>query len=190
MDKNENEILEEILSGKVISFELVVEKYQQMVFTVALGFLQNIDDAQDVTQDVFVSVYLGLRKFRGDCMLSTWIYRIAINKSLEYLRKHKKNRKIIDLDEWVMAEAIGSTNNYSSKDDAFRSLVTSNTMEIFAKALETLPAKQRSAFILSKYKDLSQKEIAQVMKIGEKAVESLLQRAKKGLRKILIKYLD
>lgn len=185
MDKKEREIVDEILSGRKVDFEFIVDKYQQMVFTVALGFLQNIEDAQDVTQEVFIAVYLGLRKFRGDCLLSTWIYQIAVNKSLEFLRKNKKERKKTSLGEDERTVKMSY-----DKDETFKSLVTKETLDLFSKALENIPVKQRTAFILSKYKDLSQKEIAMVMKIGEKAVESLLQRAKKSLKKHLSKAME
>jgi len=83
----DREIVLKILDGDHRAFQILVEKYQEMVFRTCMGLLHNPDDADDIAQEVFVEVYESLGYFRHEAKLSTWIYRIAVNKSLNYLTR-------------------------------------------------------------------------------------------------------
>ena len=83
----DSEVIKLILQGDKEKFRILVEKYQQMVFRTCMGFLHNKDDADDLTQDVFIQVYQSLPRFKGESAFSTWIYRIAVNASLNKIRK-------------------------------------------------------------------------------------------------------
>ncbi len=185
MNRKEQETVKEILRGNSSKFAGIVDSYQQMVYTVALGFLQNKEDARDVTQEVFITVFTKLGKFRGESLLSTWIYRITINKCLEFVRKHRKshNRELVS--DLYLEEIKGE-----GREEVLKNLMSRENLQLFADALNSIPARQKTAFILSRYRDMSQKEVAEVMRIGEKAVESLLQRAKKGITRYLDKKRD
>ena len=87
---NDNELIHEILSGKTYLFKDIVEKYRQMVFRTCMGFTHNEEDAGDLTQEVFINAYQNLKKFKGQSAFSTWLYKIAINASLNFTRKIKK----------------------------------------------------------------------------------------------------
>ena len=86
----ENEIINRILNGEKNMFRLLVEKYQGMVFRTCMGFVHNKDDADDLSQEVFVGAYQALHKFKGNSSFSTWLYRIAVNASLNKIRKNRK----------------------------------------------------------------------------------------------------
>ena len=177
----DNEVIKLILHGDKEKFRMLVEQYQQMVFRTCMGFLHNKDDADDLTQDIFIQAYQSLPRFKGDAALSTWLYRIAVNASLNKIRKSPINLILKRFD--TMA---GDNNEkeiyFSDKEDPETMLIRQEHIRWVQKALDTLPENQRTAIILSKYDDLSQKEIADLMNTTEGAIEALLQRAKKNLR--------
>jgi RNA polymerase sigma-70 factor, ECF subfamily len=177
------EIINMILQGDRDKFRLLVEKYQSMVFRTCMGFLHDKDDADDLSQEVLIQIYQSLSRFKGGSAFSTWVYRIAINASLNTVRKNSRIPVLNRLGAFF--------DSGKSKDEfipAFDSedpesiLITSEKSRWIQQALDSLPENQRTAIILSKYDNLSQKEISEIMNITEGAVESLLQRAKANLK--------
>lgn len=185
-DRTDNEVIDSILGGDRDQYTLIVEKYKQMVFRTCMGFVHNKEDADDLAQEVFIQAYQSLHTFRHESALSTWLYRIAVNASLNRVRKTSKTGLFSRLNALL-------GNNTKSEQD-FPVAHRENPEELLLKseqaawvqhALDSLPEKQRTAIVLSKYDDLSQKEIATVMNTTEGAVEALLQRAKANLREKL-----
>lgn len=178
---NDGELIHSILQGNQRDYERLIQKYHPNVFRTAMGLLHNKEDAEEITQDVFVKVYQSLTGFAGKAAFSTWLYRITVNACLTYLRK-KKRQKI-----WVSLSALF---HHPSPDKQPEVLVTEKSERIIIQqAIESLQQKQRIAFVLAKYEELTQKQVAQVMGISEGAVEQLLLRAKYNLKKILEKKL-
>jgi RNA polymerase sigma-70 factor (ECF subfamily) len=179
----DNEIIRSVLQGNSDDYRFLVEKYQQMVFRTCIGFVHSKDDADDLTQDVFIQAYQALQRFKGDSAFSTWLYRIAVNASLNKVRKSPLKNLLQRIENYTgkknEQEALVSVSN---GDDPENMLIRQEQIEAVRHALDTLPENQRTAIILSKYDDLSQKEIAEIMNTTEGAVEALLQRAKKNLR--------
>lgn len=179
----DNEIIRSVLQGNSDDYRFLVEKYQQMVFRTCIGFVHSKDDADDLTQDVFIQAYQALQRFKGDSAFSTWLYRIAVNASLNKVRKSSLKNFFQRIENYTgkknEQEALVSVSN---GDDPENMLIRQEQIEAVRHALDTLPENQRTAIILSKYDDLSQKEIAEIMNTTEGAVEALLQRAKKNLR--------
>jgi RNA polymerase sigma-70 factor (ECF subfamily) len=182
----ENEIIRLILHGDKDKFRVLVEQHQQMVFRTCLGFVHNKDDADDLTQEVFILAWHALEGFKGDSAFSTWIYRIAVNASLNKVRKSSK--------KFILQRLDSISGNGKSGDMPIPVSVTENPENILIRdeqvkwvqnAIDTLPENQRIAIVLSKYDDLSQKEIAGIMNITEGAVEALIHRAKKNLHEKL-----
>ena len=181
------EIINIILHGDRDKFRLLVEKYQSMVFRTCMGFLHDKDDADDLTQEVFIQTYQSLKSFRGGSAFSTWIYRIAINASLNRVRKNSGNPILNRLGSLFDSgkEKVVSLDAYDNEDPE-TILIGQEKSKWIQDALDSLPENQRTAIVLSKYDDLSQKEIAGIMKLSEGAVEALMQRAKANLRVKLI----
>jgi RNA polymerase sigma-70 factor (ECF subfamily) len=177
------EIINIILHGSRDKFQTLVEKYQSLVFRTCIGFLHDKDDADDLTQEVFIQTYQSLNSFKGDSAFSTWIYRIAVNASLNRVRKNSRIPILNRLESLFDngKEKKISLNAYETEDPE-SILIKHEKSKWIQNALDTLPENQRTAIVLSKYDDLSQKEIAEIMKITEGAVEALIQRAKKNLR--------
>jgi RNA polymerase sigma-70 factor (ECF subfamily) len=179
----DNEVIRLILQGDRDKFRIFVEKYTSMVFRTCLGFLHDKDDADDLTQDIFIQTYQSLHSFKGEATFSTWIYRIAINASLNKVRKNSGNPILNRLDilfgsgkEKEISLPVYETENPESI------LIRQEHNKWVQDALDSLPENQRTALVLSKYDDLSQKEIAEIMRTTEGAVEALIQRAKTNLR--------
>lgn len=179
----DKEIIDQILKGDRNLYREIVNRYQTMVFRICIGFLHNKDDADDLTQDVFIQAYTSLSGFKGNSSFSTWLYRIAVNACLN--RKRQAVRKMVRLDDSLPGEKKDMGISVPVFDQPDNQLIHKEQKEIFQKALNGLKENQHIAFVLSKYDDLSQKEIASVMNISEGSVEALLHRAKVSLRESL-----
>ena len=163
-----------------------MEKYQPLVFRTCIGFVHDKDDADDLTQEVFIQAYQSLSRFRGNSAFSTWLYRIAVNASLNSVRRSSKNFIVQRFNSLFGSEKTSDIPfSQADADDPENILIRKEHVVRVQKAIDSLPENQRTAIILSKYDDLSQKEIAAIMNITEGAVESLLQRAKQNLREKL-----
>lgn len=171
------QLIEKIQSGNIAVFEQLMAKYERMVFRTAMGFIHTKEDAEDLTQDIFIQVYQSLSKFKGDAEFSTWLYRITVNMSINFVNKNRKKK---------LLESLGTIFHLSSKEKTpLELLEQSECDKRIKKAIDSLPDTQRTAFVLSRYEELSQKEIATIMNKSEGAVEQLLQRAKNSLQKKL-----
>lgn len=179
----DREIIRFILLGDKGKFRILVEQYQSMVFRTCMGFLHNKDDADDLTQDIFIQAYQALPNFKGEASFSTWIYRIAVNASLNRVRKNSVNPIFYQIDSFFhnVKEKKISLPVFDSENPE-NILIREEHNKWVQNALNSLPENQRTAIVLSKYDDLSQKEIAEIMKTTEGAVEALIQRAKTNLR--------
>lgn len=156
---------------------MLMEKYQSQVFRTVMGFVHSKDDAEDITQDIFIKVFQSLTSFKGESEFSTWLYRIAVNMSLNFIKRNRKSRLLQSLEDIF--------HKPGSEKTPLELLEEAERDERIRKAIDSLPERQRMAFVLSRYEDLSQKVIASVMHASEGAVEQLLQRAKINLQKRL-----
>ncbi|KAA8484173.1 RNA polymerase ECF family sigma subunit [Arcticibacter tournemirensis] len=185
---SDTELINEILRGNISCYKEIIEKYQPGVFRICMGFVHQKEDADDLSQEIFTNAFLGLSRFKGQAELSTWLYRIAVNACLNFKRKYVKDQVLLRSGTMEdMEEQIGSA-FCNSESAADKLLMDKECADQVHRAMKNLPDKQRVAFILSKYEDLSQKQIAEVMGISVGAVEQLLQRAKKHLQKQLLLY--
>lgn len=165
-------------------FEAWVNTWQDMVYNTALGMLMHETDAEDVAQDVFVTLYRRSHTFRGEASISTWLYRVTLNRCTDILRQRKRGSKwwgkrdeSIEQD-WVTFEHPGVL--AENKDHSV----------VLFNAMQRLPNDQRTAFVLSKLEGLKVQEIAEIMKRSSSSVESLLSRANQNLRQWLKTYYE
>lgn len=186
---DEQQLINSILAGNKDSYKPIVEQYQSMVFRVCMGFVHSKEDADDLTQEVFINAFLGMKSFNRQSMLSTWLYRIAINTSLNHLRKANKRSIFQRLNNFSGQNILSSENASAHKaDSADQQLINLETTSRIKKAIDSLSDKQRIAFVLSKYEEMPQQQIAEIMNTSVGAVEQLLQRAKTNLQKQLADY--
>lgn len=166
-------------------FKNVYDKYKLLVYTVALNYMQNIEDAEEITQDVFVQLHHSLAKFKENSEFKTWIYRITINKCLDFI-KHKNSKK-----RFFIFGKKSDSNIELLKITTFEHpgilLVNKEKSEILFGVINELAENQKTAFMLSKIDGLSNPEISEIMQISISAVESLIFRAKAKLKEKLSK---
>jgi len=187
MNRSDQMLIRELKDGEEEAFKELVEKYQDKVYNTCLGFVKNTEDADDLSQEVFIEIYRSINKFREESSLSTWIYRITVNKSLELLRRMKRKKRFGFLtgsgEESVKRETRDLDFNHPGVLAENR-----EKAEILFKAIDKLPEKQRIAFTLNKLEDLNYEQIAEVMGKSISSVESLLHRARTNLKKMLYNY--
>lgn len=188
-DIRSEELVRRLKAGDRSAFRELVEEHKNRVYNTCLGFLKNRHDAEDVSQEVFIQVHESIQYFREEAQLTTWLYRIAVTKSLELIRyrKRKKRKNFFR----ALSGEDDQPDDYGS-EDAFNhpglALEQKERADILFRTIETLAEKQRVAFTLHKIEGLSYKKIAEVMETSLPAVESLIHRAKENLKKRLYEY--
>jgi RNA polymerase sigma-70 factor (ECF subfamily) len=153
--------------------------FKDKVYNTALSYSQNKQDAEELTQDVFTKIYKNAASFKANSAVSTWIYRITVNTSLNHI--NKKRLKVVGDPNETLVNPIDFNHPGILLEQK------ENARQLF-KVIDTLPENQKTAFILSFIEQLPRQEVADVMDTSLKAVESLIQRAKQNLRKKLDKY--
>jgi RNA polymerase sigma-70 factor (ECF subfamily) len=184
----DSEFVEQLKLGNERAFKKLVELYKDRVYNTCLGFLHQREDAEDIAQEVFVQVWNSIGDFKGEAALTTWIYRIAVTKSLELIR-YRKSQKRKSFFESMRADSI-KPDEVSDGDFAHPgvALEQKERAQILFRAIGRLSENQRVAFTLHKIEGLSYKEIAEVMEKTLSAVESLMHRAKQNLQDELYEY--
>ena len=153
------------------------------MFNTAISMVQDHGMAEDITQEVFITVYRSVLSFNSQSSISTWIYRITVNKCLDHLRAQKRQKQNGFFRSLFNTDAA-QTDKPHFEHPGVQLERRENARYLF-EAIETLPGNQKTVFILAHVEELPQKEVAAIMDISVKAVESLLQRAKVNLRKKL-----
>jgi RNA polymerase sigma factor (sigma-70 family) len=184
---SEQELLIQLQKGNETAFKTLVETHQKRVFNTILAIVQNLEEAEDIAQEVFIEVYQSVGKFRGESKISTWLYRIATTKALEEIRKKKAAKRFA-----FITSLFGERNEilHESVDFIHPGIVLEqqeNSKALF-KAINQLPDNQKIAYTLCNIEGLSYQEIKEIMQISLSSVESLLFRAKTNLRKTLGNY--
>jgi len=180
----EPEIIQKLQQGSEQAFKQLVGNHQQLVVNTCFGLVHNTEDAEDIAQEVFIEVFRSVQNFRADSKISTWLYRIAVNRSLNFIRDNKRNKWFQSFEDIVMVKnsQLKSDKHHETPAAELEKMQRAN---IIHEAIDSLPENQRTAFTLNKYEDLSYKEISEVMDLSVSSVESLIHRAKIGLQKKL-----
>jgi RNA polymerase sigma factor (sigma-70 family) len=161
----------------VNSFEEIYDEHETRVFNIALHYVRNISDAEEITQDVFLKVYERLHKFKEQSTFSTWIHRITVNSSIDHLRKQQAQKRsfIVSMNDALLP----------AKSDFIHpgiQLEEKESLRATMKIVNELPNQQKTAVILHKIEGLSQQKTAEIMKKSEKSIESLIGRARKTIK--------
>jgi RNA polymerase sigma-70 factor (ECF subfamily) len=153
---SDQELVQEVRNGDRRAFTELMRRYQERVYWVARRIVGSHDDADDVTQEAFVKAFVGLGDFRGDASFYTWLYRIAVNLSLNAVRKRQVMNYLSDSTILNRILPLG--------DDPGRQVEFRDLQSRLEKAVAQLPEKQRAVFVLRHYEEMSYEEIAQVLK--------------------------
>ena len=184
---DEKILLDKIANKDERAFQIFVEKYHQLVLNICNNILNNYDDALDVSQEVFIKLYESIDSFRGDSKITTWLYRISVNKSLNYLRSKKKYKWFTSLD-LIFGNETKTIDPEDSELKPDENIELEENKKALYQALRKLPEKQNIAITLNNFEDLSYKEISEIMNISVTEVGVLINRGKKKLQKLIIDY--
>lgn len=174
---NERQLIERIRNGDRQAFEALLDLYETRVYRLALRFTGSVQDAEDITQEIFMGVYRGLDKFQGNSALGTWIYRIAMNHCLEFRRKRRLEQ--VPYNEEL---TLASTD---WRDDPFVSADKSETSAKVEAALNLLSPLHREVIILHELQGLTYQEVATTLNVPVGTVKSRLSNAFRKLRDIM-----
>jgi RNA polymerase sigma-70 factor (ECF subfamily) len=155
-DRSDEELLRQYQHGSESAFNELVLRYQERVYWVARRFTGSHDNADDITQEVFCKMYESLKEFRGESSLYTWLYRVTVNASLNFLRRQKV-REFLHIDEMFDIE--------SPEGESPDSVVErSEQQSLIEQAVALLPEKQKAVFVMRYYEELPYEEIATMLK--------------------------
>jgi RNA polymerase sigma-70 factor (ECF subfamily) len=163
------------LEGDQTAFEEIVDRHRRPVYQVCYRFVNNHEDASDLSQETFVRAWKGLKNFKGQAALSTWLYRIAVNVCLNRVSLKKPEMEPLASDRFVDVHA----------DEPGARLVVEERAVAVRRAIAGLPEKQRATLILRTYHDLSHQEIATILGSSVGAVKANFFHALGNLKKIL-----
>ena len=181
---SEKKIIEKVLGGDANAFEELVLKYEKTVYNLALRMVGDRDDAFDMTQEAFIKAYGSLSSFRGDSKFSVWIYRIATNVCLDFLRSKSRKQQVSltvsDDDEDAQLDIPDPSS------DPEQQLMQKMSMQSVEEGLKTLPDKQRQILVMRELGGMSYAEIGKALSLEEGTVKSRIFRARKRLCTFLL----
>lgn len=177
MQQSDNDLMNQVCKGNHDAFAALVMRHTQTFHALAYRTLQNQDDAQDIVQNAFVKLWNKPQAWQADkSKFTTWFYRVIINACHDHRRKHSR---IVNVDDSVIEQASPCV---ESEQTAFEYKQAANWQQAALElAIADLPSSQRDALNLVVYSELPQKQVAQILGVSLKAVESLLIRAKRSI---------
>ena len=186
---NQPELIVQLQQRDEAAFKKLVDEWQDMVYNTTLGIVQNADDADDITQEVFIQVYRSVSSFKGDSKFSTWLYRITVSKALDHEKKKKRQKRFGFVQRLFGGDGEEQIHAVEFDHPGVQMEKKERANELF-KALKQIPDKQRIAFTLHKLQGQSYQEVAEIMNTTLYAVESLMGRAKTNLKTVLKNYYE
>jgi len=187
MPLSESELIKQAQKGSRTAQAEIVYQHERMVYNLALRLLGNNEDAENVLQETFLKVLESLHTFKGESSLSTWIYRIATNFALMRLRKRKT--QFVSLDDYPIDVSMDFRDfNQSISNDPLQALLNYELRDVLNTAIEKLPLKFKSVFVLKDIEGLSLNEISEMLNMSLPAVKTNLHRARLFLRDQLAEY--
>ncbi len=171
---SDEDLVQQVLSGKRKAFETLVDRYQKAIFNVAYRTTRNYDDSEDITQTVFIKAFENLRSFNPSYKFFSWLYRIAVNESINYVNQRKQVQSINE--EFVSQDKTADEKSHENE--------ISKTIQ---NALLEMDINYRVVIILRHFQDFSYKEMGYILDIPEKTVKSRLFTARQLLKDILQK---
>jgi RNA polymerase sigma-70 factor (ECF subfamily) len=178
---DENILITAIKNGDTKAYAQLVDRYKDLVYTLALRMLKHREEAEEVAQDTFIKVFKSLDKFKGDSKFSTWIYRVAYNTCLDTIKKNKKHLNNVAIDEFTF-------NKLDTIDNALDNIIEEEKSDLIKKCINKLPEDSSALLTLFYFEELSLEEISKIINIEANTVKVKLFRARKKLAVILEQY--
>lgn len=186
MNAGDEELVDLARKGDRRAFEELVERHKKKAYHIAFDFARDREAAKDLSQDAFLKAFTNLKYFDGRSSFYTWFYRILVNVCLDH-RRSKQRRSTEEFDETVESR-MDASHQPAQPIAPEQQVIAVQMSEKVSVALEALPAKQRTAFILKNHQGLSIREIAAMMDTAEGTVKVHLHRAVMSLRQSLAEF--
>lgn len=186
----DQELIEGLSGQDRTAINYLVNTYQKRVIKTAYYFIGNLEDAEDLSQDIFLEIIKSINSFRGNSSFSTWLYRISINRSINVIRRNKRREIFKSMEDFFGRKSDKVIKGINEPWHNYDPFEEKEAKEFIKAVIGRLPENQRIAFVLSKYEELSYKEIADIMCLSISSVESLLHRAKINLQKMLVNHFN
>jgi len=183
MTTNDQVYINNILDGDTSAFTVLVDRYKDLVFTLAFRMMKNREEAEEVAQDTFIKTYSSLNKFKGDSKFSTWIYRVAYNTCLDRLKKNKRQQYTVAIDEYTEHQV-------KTLDNALDQMEAKEKEQAIQNCLELLPSEDSFLLTLYYFEELSLDEISKIVGLKANNVKVKIFRSRKKLATILKEKLD
>ena len=168
-------LVDAFLAGRREAFDVIVERHRRNVYQLCYRFVGNHEDAADLAQDVFVRAFKGLRQFKGQSSLGTWLYRVGVNACLNRLATKRPETEAIDSTQHVDTRVV----------DPLEGVLRGERAAAVRMAIDRLPPKQRATLMLRVYQELTHEEIATVLGSSVGAVKANFFHALGNLRRLL-----
>jgi len=185
------DIVARLKAGDPRAFEEVLGRYQVKIYSLARGLTRNDEDAQDVLQDTFLSIFKSIKSFKGDSSLSTWIYRVTVNAALMQMRKRRKERQTVPIEDYLPrfdddGHRVAVVPDWYPLVDQL--LMNKELGGLLRDWIAALHADYRTVFVMRDQEEMSTEEVASVLGLTVAAVKSRLQRARLYLRERAKRY--
>jgi RNA polymerase sigma-70 factor (ECF subfamily) len=180
---NDQQLIEAILNGDAKSYGQLVNRYKDLVYTLAYRMLKHREEAEEVAQDAFVKVYRSLNKFKGDSKFSTWIYKVTYNTCLDRLKKNKKHFNDVPIDEYT-------EHKLETIDNALEGMIKMERSDLIKRCINKLPSESSYLLTLYYFEELSLDEMSKIIGITSNTIKVKLYRARKKLAEILHQYFE
>ena len=189
MVQDEQALVDRISSGDSTAFQEFVERYKKKIYYIAYDITGDHNDAEDVSQEVFIKVFRSLKTFRRNAKISSWLYQISVNASIDLLRKKssKPEKSMDDIERADIQESLPGSGTRAQNPE--RSAEDFLMQKHISQALQKVSPKERSVFVMRHYNELKIREIAEILKVSQGTVKALFYRATRRLRKELSFYL-
>lgn len=174
MTNNDNKLIAAINNGDTKAYRQLVDRYKDLVFTLALRMLKHREEAEEVAQDAFIKVYKSLAKFKGDSKFSTWIYKVTYNTCLDRIKKNKKHYNDVTIDAYT-------ENKLETVDNALEGLIKTEKTQLIKHCINKLPNESAYLLTLFYFEELSLEEISEIVDISANTIKVKLYRARKKL---------
>ena len=184
------DLIDRFKKGCQFSYEELITRYETKVHNLAMRLTRNAEDAEEVLQDVFVTVYRKIEGFEGKAKFSSWLYRITVNAAFMKLRKRKQDQSVSldDMLPHLQNKAITQKNAFGANSDALA--LNNEIKDALEGAINKLPDDYRAVFVLRDIDGLSNKEVGEILTLSIPAVKSRLHRSRLMLRKRLRKFYE
>ena len=177
----DEEVVLYIIKGETQLFSVIIDRYQAKVFSTALHYTHDHEDARDLTQEIFIKLYNNLQNYKGKASFSTWLYRIAVNRCIDWTRKKKLqtisaiydgSEEEIDIYETIADRGWGPE----------EALIKQENMDFIRKVVDDLPEIYKTVIILYYFEDFSPQEISDITGVPRRTIETRLYRGKNLLK--------